>query len=145
MSIIDLFESFATDFETCVADDAWERLAKHFAENATYWNVGGPDPRIKGRLEIVSFLKNDVANNDRRFDTRTLEAISKPTVVGNNLSRRWRCTYTLEGVPDLVLEGEAKYEFVSGLISSLEEEITSASIERYAQWIKQYGSRLHAR
>lgn len=142
MSLTDRFHLFAADFEACVADDKWDRLNKHFVENATYWNVGGPDPKIRGRSAIINYLKNDVSNNDRRFDSRTLQALSKEKVVGNKLSRLWRCTYTLAGAPDLVLEGEARYEFQGELISSLEEEITPGSMERYVEWMEEFGSRL---
>ena len=144
MSPIDRFDSFARDFEACVIDDKWERLGKHFAENATYWNVGGPDSRIKGRSAIIDFLESDFDNNDRRFDSRKLQAVSEPTVIGNKLSRSWRCTYTLSGAPDLVVEGQARYEFEEGLISSLEEEITPVSMEGYEAWMKRYGAQLHA-
>ena len=144
MSLIDRFNSFAAAFEACVIDDKWERLGEHFAENATYLNVGSPDAKINGRWEIVDYLRNDVSNNDRRFDSRKLHAISDPTTSGNSLSRRWRCTYTLAGVPDLVVEGEARYEFEDDLIYSLEEEITSESMERYVEWMEKFGSRLRA-
>ena len=49
MGIIERFESFAADFETAVEDDNWSRLEKYLAEDATYLNVGGPDPRCAGR------------------------------------------------------------------------------------------------
>ncbi|MCU7810296.1 MAG: hypothetical protein KZQ77_03540 [Candidatus Thiodiazotropha sp. (ex Notomyrtea botanica)] len=144
MNLIDRFNSFAADFEACVADDQWDRLEVYFAENATYWNIGGPDPRVKGCSEILNYLKNDVSNNDRQFDSRTLEALSEPTVVGKKLSRNWRCTFKCAGVPDLVVEGEARYEFDGELICSLEEEVTPDSLARYIAWMNDYGSRLRA-
>ena len=142
MNLIDRFDSFAEAFEACVTNDDWQKLGEYFTEDATYWNVGGPDPVVKGRIAIVEYLKVDVSNNDRRFDSRDLQAVSEPRVVGNKLSRQWRCTYTLAGAPDLVVEGEARYEFNGGLISSLEEEITQTSIERYTEWMGKYGSKL---
>ncbi|MES9945189.1 MAG: nuclear transport factor 2 family protein [Candidatus Thiodiazotropha sp.] len=144
MSPIDRFNSFAADFEACVADNHWDRLEAYFDENARYWNLGGPDPSIEGREAILNFLKNDVSNNDRKFDSRTLEALTEPMVVGNKLSRNWRCTYKLAGAPDLVVEGEARYEFEGELISSLEEEITPDSLQRYVEWMEKYSSRLPA-
>ncbi|MES9955939.1 MAG: nuclear transport factor 2 family protein [Sedimenticola sp.] len=143
MSLVDRFNSFATAFEECVASDDWGDLGKYFTENATYWNVGGPDPVVKGRSAIVEYLKNDVSNNDRRFESRRLQAVSEPSVTGNSLTRRWRCTYTLTGTPDLVVEGEARYEFNGELISSLEEEITQESMEGYVEWMQKYNARLH--
>ncbi|MES9896144.1 MAG: hypothetical protein ABW141_14720 [Candidatus Thiodiazotropha endolucinida] len=142
MNLIDRFNSFAADFEACIVDDRWDRLEKHFAENATYWNVGGSDPKIKGRHSIIKFLKNDVSSNDRKFDSRRLQAITEPTVVDDKLSRNWRCTYKLSGAPDLVVEGEARYIFEGELIQSMEEEITPAAMERYLAWMDNYASRL---
>ena len=144
MNIIDRFNAFAADFEACVADDHWQRLEAYFAENATYWNVGGPDPRINGRSAIVDYLKNDFSNSDRRFDSRELQALSKPKMVGKKLSRDWRCTYKLAGAPDLILEGEARYEFGGELILSLEEEITPESMGRYVEWMEKFGALLRA-
>ena len=144
MSIIDRFNSFAADFESCVADDHWERLEAYFAEDATYLNIGGSDSGIEGRSAIVGYFKKDVSNTDRRFDSRKLQAMSEPSVAGNNLSRLWRCTYTLEGAPDLVVEGEARYEFDGDLILNLEEKITPESMERYEAWMGKFGSLLRA-
>ena len=107
MDIIDVFERFAADFETTIEDDDWSRLEQYLAEDATYLNVGGPEPKCEGREAILSFLQADVINTDRRFDSRTVVALAPPTASGNRLSRRWRCTYTLAGTPDLVVEGEA--------------------------------------
>lgn len=142
INLIDRFNSFAEDFEACVTGDDWQKLGEYFTEDATYWNVNGPDPVVKGRMAIVEYLKADVSNNDRRFDSRNLQALSEPKVVGNTLSRLWRCTYTLAGSPDLVTEGEARYEYSGGLISSLEEQITQTSMERYAEWMDKFGARL---
>lgn len=144
MSIVNQFNAFAADFESCVADDNWRRLETYFVDDAAYWNVGGPDPKITGRGAIIDYLRDDVANNDRRFDSRNLEALTEPAVTGNKLSRNWRVTYRLSGAPDLVLEGEARYEFEGELIRSLEEEITPESMQRYIEWMQGYGPGLDA-
>lgn len=144
MSIVDQFNAFAADFESCVADDNWSRLEKYFLDDASYWNVDGPDPKITGRGAILDYLRDDVASNDRRFESRDLEAITEPAVTGNRLSRKWRVTYRLSGAPDLVLEGEARYEFEGELIRSLEEEVTPESMRQYIEWMQNYGSRLNA-
>jgi len=142
MGIIETFENFAADFEAAVEDDDWSRLGNYLTEDATYLNVGGPDPKCEGRDAILAFLKADVANSDRRFDTRTLIALTPPTAEDNHLSRQWRCTYTLAGVPDLVVEGEARYVFEGELIKEIEEEITPASIQNFGEWMQKYGDRL---
>ncbi len=143
-NITDRFETFAVDFETTVLDDNWTRLEKYFAEDATYLNVGGPDPKCRDRKAILDYLKADVSNTDRRFDTRTLIALSPPVVDGNHLTRRWRSIYTLKGAPDLVIEGEARYLFDGSLIKELEEEPTATSMRILEAWISQYGGRLRS-
>ncbi|NIP37736.1 MAG: nuclear transport factor 2 family protein [Candidatus Dadabacteria bacterium] len=142
MEIIDTFESFAEDFEATLEDDNWDRLKKYFAEDATYLNVGSPDPKSEGRDAILAFFKADVANNDRKFDTRSLTALTPPKVEGNRLTRHWRCTYTLAGTPDLVLEGEARYVFERELIKEIEQELTADSMQKYSEWMRKYGDKL---
>jgi hypothetical protein len=142
LSITEIFESFAADFEAAVRDDNWAPLEAYLAEDATYLNVGGPDPKCEGRAAVLDFLRRDVSNSDRRFDTRTLVALSPPTADGNRLSRRWRCTYTLAGTPELVVEGEARYRFEGGFIKEIEEELTNASTRNLGEWMQKYGDRL---
>jgi len=144
MNIAEQFERFAADFELCVEDDNWHRLEKYFVENATYLNVGGPDPVIAGRAAILDYLKSDVESTDRRFESRELIALTPPETNGNRLSRQWRCTYMLTGAPDLVVEGEARYEFKGELIRSIEEELTSDSMDKYLKWMDEYGSMLQS-
>ena len=144
MNIINTFERFAEDFEDTINDDEWSRLEKYIAEDATYLNVGGPDPKCEGRESILDYLKADVSNTDRRFDTRTLIALTPPTAEGNRLTRRWRCTYTLAGAPDLVVEGEARYLFEGDLIKEIEEEPTTDSMRKVDKWLREYGDNLHA-
>ena len=142
MSIIDLFESFAADFELAVVDDEWSRLEKYFAEDATYLNVGSGEPKCIGREAILAYLKADVESVDQRFDSRMLVALSEPSVAGDRLSRDWSCTYTLSGCEELVVEGEARYLFEAGLIKEMEEEPTAESMQKVEAWMNKYGDRL---
>ena len=144
MGIIQTFENFAADFELAVKDDDWSRLEKYLAKDATYSNVGGPHPKCEGRDAIIAFFKADISNNDRRFDTRTLTALTPPGATGNRLSRQWRCTYTLAGAPDLVVEGEARYLFEGDLIKEIEQELTAASMQKFGNWMQSHGDRLRA-
>ncbi len=145
MSIIDTFERFATDFEAAVQDDDWCRLEKFFSEDATYLNVGGPDPKSVGRASVLAYLKADVSAVDRQFDRRDLVALTPPVTEERRLSRRWRCTYRLAGAPDLVVEGEARYLFEDDLIKEIEEEPTTDSVQQLGEWMEQYGDLLHAK
>ncbi len=145
MHIIDRFEAFAADFESAVEDNDWSRLERYLLEDAAYLNVGGPDPKSRGRTTILAYLKADVSNVDRQFDSRDLVALTPPVAKGNRLSRRWRCTYRLAGTPDLVVEGEARYLFEGDLIKEIEEEPTTVSIRRLGQWMEQYGNLLQTK
>jgi hypothetical protein len=142
MNTIEQFHAFAADFELCVHDDRWARLKKYFAPDATYVNLGGPDPKCHGRDAILAFFKSDVDNTDRKFDTRTLTATSDPVADGNRLFRRWRCTYTLAGAPDLVVTGESRYLFDDGLIKELEIELTGDTNQVLEQWMRDHGNKL---
>lgn len=142
MSNIDLFERFAADFEEAVEDDDWLRLEKYFAGDATYLNLGGPEPKCVGRDTILGFFKEDVTNTDRKYDTRKLTALSPPLTDGECLSRKWRCEYTLKGTPDLTLEGESRYLFENDLIKTLEVELTENSIQTLKEWMHENGDKL---
>ena len=144
MSNIDIFNGFAAAFEAAVEDDNWSRLGKYLADDATYINIGSPDPKSIGKEAVINFLKEDVTNTDKRFDARNLLALTQPKEKGSWLSRKWRTIYTLKGVPDLVVEGEARYRFENNLIKEIEEEVTSASMQSLGIWMEKYGERLHA-
>jgi len=144
METTEIFEKFAADFEATVEDDDWSRLEKYLAEDATYVNVGGPDHKSRGRDAIIAFLKADVSNTDRRFDSRTVIALTPPKAEGDRLSRQWRCIYTLAGTPDLIVEGEARYRFEEDLIKEIEEELTAESMQRHTKWMQKHGDKLKA-
>ena len=142
MNIVEIFESFAADFEAAFEDDNWLRLKKYFTDDATYLNVGIPESKSVGPDAIITFFKKDVTNTDRKFDTRKVVSLSPPTTEGNRLSRRWRSTYTLSGVPDLVLEAESRYLFEGDLIKEIEVELTDNSMKTYDEWMSKYGDKL---
>ena len=139
-----IFDDFAADFERAVSDDDWSRLMPYLAEDATYINVGFQKEKLRGRDAILEFLQQDVDHSDRRYDSRSLAAVSEPVVDGQHLSRRWRSTYTLHGAPDLVLEGEARYRFEHGLIEEIEQELTPESVQMLERWMQKYGSKLES-
>lgn len=144
MEIVERFEQFAEDFEAAVNDGNWQRLKTHLAEDATYENSGYPASKCTGRDAVVAYLKEDVTNTDLRFDSRTHTPLTSPQTSDNRLCRKWRCIYTLAGVPDLVVEGEARYLFEDGLIKAIEEEPTPFSILAIDDWMQKYDQRLRA-
>ena len=137
-SNIDIF----TVFEAAVDHDKWYELGRFLADDASYLNVGGPDPKVTGRDAVINYLQQDVANSDKRYDSRTLAALTEPACNGDRLSRRWRCTYTLADTPDLVIEGEARYRFRNGLIIEIEEAVTRESMQALDAWMARYSDRL---
>ena len=142
MNLLEIFEHFAADFELSVGDDDWSSLEKYFADDASYQNIGVEQPKYVGTEAILKFLQEDVSNIDRRFDNRKLDALTEPEIEDNQLSRKWRITYTLENTPDLVVEGEARYQFQGELIKGIEEEVTPESIEKLTQWMDKFGEKL---
>lgn len=144
MNLIATFERFAADFELCVADDNWRRLARYFTADATYQNLDSPDPKCRGREAILAFFKVDVTNTDRKFDSRKLTALADPVADHNRLSRQWQCTYTLGGAPDLVVTGESRYRFDGELIKALEIELSQDSLRNLERWMADNGSKLPA-
>lgn len=142
MTPLAVFEAFAADFERAVRDDDWSRLEEYLAPGARYRNVGLAEEDPVGPRAILDRFRSDVASWDRRFDTRELVGLDTPSVTGNRLTRRWRCTYTLDGAPDLVLEGEARYRIVGERIEEIEEELTPRSMERLRAWMGEHGGRL---
>jgi len=143
MEYANIFNHFAADFERCIADDNWSRLARYLTEDATYRNVGGPEGLISGRKAILDFFKKDVSESDSLFDTRELVGLTEPTVSDDCLSRKWRTTYTLPGAPDLVVDGEARYWFAGDLIRATEQELSTDSASAYATWMREHGDKLH--
>ena len=139
-----VFENFAADFERTIVDDDWTRLGKYFADDATYINVGEQKGKLQGPTNIIRYLKENVENTDRKFESRTLIALTEPRVEGNRLNRKWRAVYTLTGVPDLVVEGEARYLIEDGLIKQAEQELTPESAQIYAQWMNENGDKIYA-
>ena len=70
--------------------------------------------------------------------------MTEPTVDGNSLSRRWRCTYTIAGAPQLIIEGEARYLIEGNIIKEIEEEPTAESMQIVNEWMQKYADKLHA-
>lgn len=142
MGVLNTFNQFAAAFESAVNDNNWSQLAPFLSEGASYVNIGGPDPKSTGRDAVINFLKNDVANTDKRFDSRSLIALTPPLIHGPRLSRKWRCTYTLKDTPNLIVEGEARYLIENELIKEIEEEVTTETTRNINEWMQLYANRL---
>ncbi|NOX48938.1 MAG: hypothetical protein GXP16_00140, partial [Gammaproteobacteria bacterium] len=98
MNITKQFEGYAAAFERVFVDDNWSQLTQYFAINACYITRGATYTKAEGREALLSALRHNLSNFDRRFDKRDLITIEGPWVVGNRLTRKWQCCFTLEGV-----------------------------------------------
>ena len=142
MSIAELFQSYAEDFELTFVDDDWSRLEKYFTENAIYETGGAFASKHVGRERALRALKENISGFDRRCDSRTLETIEGPQIDGDTLSRRWRCTFTIHGAPDLIIIGDERAHFEGSQICHLEEVLSEDSQVALGKWIEAHRSKL---
>lgn len=146
MRLTERFLQYAAAFEECVADDDWSRLEAYFTEDAVYETKADPpyDFVHEGRAAVCAGLKASLDNFDRRFADRRLELLEGPTETDDTVWLRWRATYTVEGAPDLSIEGEERARFVGDRIARLEDTIPSDAASRVTAYFGQYGDRLLA-
>lgn len=132
------FVAYATAFEQTYADDDWQRLEPHFADDAVYEVNGGPPMggRFEGREQVLAQLRWVLDELDRRFDARHVEMIGKPVVGPDTFEMDWRATYTLAGQPDLVFDGKERASFRDGKIWRLEDIVPEGTDERIQAHLK---------
>ena len=137
MSILDRYLAYADDFEKTFVDDDWARIGPHFTADAIYEG----EPAAKGRAAVVAKLKNSVDSFDRRMDRR-IPDFEKPTVQGNQVTMKWRVTYTKTGVPDLVISGKEIATFEGDQIAHLGGEFDPAAQKTMGEWMAKHGKAL---
>ncbi|MCZ6890170.1 MAG: nuclear transport factor 2 family protein [Gammaproteobacteria bacterium] len=142
MNLADLFKNYADDFELTFVDDNWSRLEQYFTENAIYETEGALASVHTGRDQVFTALRENISRFDRRCDSRNLETIEGPQIEGDTLTRRWRCTFTLRGAPDLSIVGDERAHYERDRICRLEEMLTEDSQITLGEWIGKYQSKL---
>jgi hypothetical protein len=145
MRAADLLERFAAqgrDFERTFLDDDWARLEPYFTADATYETLGPGGARFVGRSELLGALRRAVKNFDRRCSSRKLVTTSGPSQTGADVTREWACTFTLQGAPDLRIEGSERAVYRGDLIELLQEHLSPESRERLTSWVSAYGALL---
>ncbi len=142
MSIEDRFSAYAETFEQVFVDDNWDALKTYFAADAIYITRGQSSTRDEGRDAVLHALKKNISAFDRRCDTRQLTTLVGPTVKGNHLQRIWQCRFTLDGAPDLTIQGMESVTYRDDLIVLLEEELEKESQASITLWVANHASLL---
>ena len=131
MDPIQRFGEYANAFEEFVDSNDESVLEPYFTEDAVYEMLGAPalaGPH-EGRDEVFAGLKASLDGTDRRFDGRVVDLIEGPELRNGEVWLRWRATYTLEGAPDLVFEGEEVATFEGDRICRLEDSMPEDASE----------------
>jgi len=137
MTLVDRFEAYAADFELTFVDDQWQRLGRHFAENAVY-STPANGVRVPGRANVLATLRAAVSGFDRRCDTRNLRTTGGPREEGDEVSREWKARFTLGGAPPLEIEGSERARFRGGQIELLEVTLASETLARLLEYAATY-------
>ena len=132
LDTIQTFMAYAADFEKTYADDDWERIKRHFADDAVYQvkaksfgcELIGPDA-------IAAGLKKSLDGFDRKFDSREIEIVTPPTVneAGDELSSAWLVHYKKAGYEPFTLRGRSVARCADGKITRL-TDIYEPSVEQ---------------
>jgi ketosteroid isomerase-like protein len=140
MSIADTYSAYAQAFEETFEDDDWSRLEPFFTPDAVY--LPGDGKEIRGRQDVLDYLRNSLDTFDRQFDTRRVELVSQPAVTSDQVTIQWQATYEKEGLPDVVLRGSETATFAGNAISRLEDSLADGVAESLQAWISEYGEML---
>ncbi|MCZ6464612.1 MAG: nuclear transport factor 2 family protein [Proteobacteria bacterium] len=144
MDPIARFGEYATAFEDVYKSDDWSLLDPYFTDDAVYEIEADPPfgARHEGRAVIYKALKESLDNNDRRFASRNLELLEGPKNVDGAVWIRWRATYTLEGAPDFVMNGEETAHFEGDRISRLVDVFTEETQKNALAYLRAHGDKL---
>lgn len=138
------FAEYAAAFEKAFESDDWSVVEPYFTEDAVYETIG-VDPFagvVEGRDAVLRSFKGALDALDRRFDSRTLVLLEGPTEQEGTVWIRWRATYTLDGAPDMQLEGEETAEFSGDRIRRLEDRFEEATATQAAAYLETHAARL---
>ena len=137
MAIAETFFAYAHAFEQTFVDDDWSRIEPFFAPGIVY--LTGEGEEIRGRADVVAYLKQSLDEFDRRFDSRSAGFASDPVVTDNKVSFEWRVAYAREGVPDVVIIGTEVATFEDGVIARLEDTVEPEMVDVLQAWIEKHG------
>jgi hypothetical protein len=130
MDLVQRFEAYAADFEHTFVDD-------DFTEDTTYSTTAN-SLRITGREKVLAVLRAAVSGFDRRCDSRTLITTEGPRAAGDEVLREWAATFTLQGAPDIRVEGSERAVFRGDRILLLEISMTPETLSRLLHYREAY-------
>ena len=134
---------FATDFEIAYRTDCWNRVAQHFAVDATY-EVRNADfaCMLEGRDAIVDGFKRSLDGFDRHL-RRKMFVVEGPHEDSEQLSFVWFGRYTASNAPTLELSARQTLSFCDGKISSLVDEYLPGYGAKATSWIETHRPNLN--
>jgi hypothetical protein len=144
MGMIERYTAYAEAFEEAYESDNWSVLEQYFTPNAVYDFVAAPPlgDRHEGRATVLKDFKDAVNGFDRRFTSRKVEFVEGPVEKEDGVWVRWAATYTLEGAPDLRMEGEERAFFEGDRIRLLEDRATEQEVQRVETYLAEHGGKL---
>ncbi len=137
MDRIQLFLTYAKEFEHTYKDDDWTRLEPFFAEDAVYEVLNVPFAcRIAGRDAIFRGIRKSIAGFDRRMASRRIEVLSPPQATGDEFRVAWAVTYTVGELPPLRIAARTVARYRGDLIEYLADIYDDASGPASLAWIE---------
>lgn len=141
------YRRYFADFDRCLGDDDWSRLAAHFSADAVYEVIGLPYACVvRGRDAIVAALRRSVHGFDRRLDGRHLAIAGTPQPDGDRLVVGLRGRYEKAGAPPLEF-GLREEVCVAddGRIARLADIYEDAAAAGALTWLAAHGAGLDPR
>lgn len=141
------FQRYFADFERCLSDDRWDRLADHFTADAVYEVAGVPFAcSVRGRAAILAALRRSVEGFDRRLDGRRLAIAGTPRHDACRLTVALDCRYEKAGAPPLDLPLRCEVEIDGGRIARLADLYEDArALAAATAWLGEHGAGLDPR
>jgi limonene-1,2-epoxide hydrolase len=140
MSIAETFFEYAQAFEKTFKDDDWSRLERYFTPDAIY--LPGNGQEMRGRENVLAYLKQSLDTFDRRFDSRRVSLLADPVVTSSQVTIQWQAAYEKQGMPDVVLTGVEEATFEGDAISRLEDTLDDGVAEALETWTSEHGDSL---
>lgn len=140
MDVMQTFMAYAQEFESTYKDDDWERLRKYFADDAVYEvkNVSYAC-KLEGPDAIFAGIKKSLDHFDRPMDSRKIDVLSPPAVVGDTLRVEWAVTYTRGDAPPIRVSATTSCTIVDGRITYLADDYEEGQEEGLRAWLDEYG------
>ena len=95
MDVMQIFGTYAAEFEKTFEDDDWTRLERFFAPDVRYVVAGSPfDCELVGRDAVLAGIRLALDTFDRKFEGREIAPNGPPVVEGRRVTLSADLTYT---------------------------------------------------